>query len=496
MTPLSVGAPADGRHPRVCVLHVVHGVLHRLLRHDVEIEGLRGVDPLQQEREARDVGIDLVENVGERDDRAGATRQAHELTAALESHELTEDHLGLGRRLGADPQRAHADLERLHLTVVVGAPDVDQVIPPPCDLVAVVREVVGQVGGRSVGAHQHAVALVAERLGRQPLGAVRFERVPGATQIVEHGGHGAGVVQRLLGEPRVEAHTDPFEVVTDPLHRPPHTPRAGLLTGDAVTEVGPHLAREVDEVRALVAVLGRLTPLVAGHERRRERVQLTPGVVQVVLAMDRRALCGEEVRDRVAHGDPSTAAGVQRARRVHRHELQVDARAGVRVAVTELLAVGHHSGEHVVQPRRREEEVDEPGARDLDALHVTRRRRGQGVDESRRDVARRRADLLREHEGHVGLPVAVVPRLRRCDLDAVGRHGQVGRGQRRRQSGDEVGGDHGASSIPHRTRWTRERFEVDKVRSVGRANAIGGQIIWTSFRTGHTSSRARFRSDA
>jgi len=34
----------------------------------------------------------------------------------------------------------------------------------------------------------------------------------------------------------------------------------------------------------------------------------------------------------------------------------------------------------------------------------------------------------------------------------------------------------------------------DKVRPVDRANANGGQIIWTSFRTGYTSSRTRIRS--
>ena len=45
------GLAADRRDAGVRVLHVVDGVLHRLRGDDVEVEGLRGVDALQQERE-------------------------------------------------------------------------------------------------------------------------------------------------------------------------------------------------------------------------------------------------------------------------------------------------------------------------------------------------------------------------------------------------------------------------------------------------------------
>ena len=75
-TPVGRGLAADRRDPRVRVLHVVDGILHRLRGDDVEIERLRRVDALQQERHARDVGIDLVEDVGERDDVAGPLRDA------------------------------------------------------------------------------------------------------------------------------------------------------------------------------------------------------------------------------------------------------------------------------------------------------------------------------------------------------------------------------------------------------------------------------------
>ena len=105
------------------VLHVVDGVLHRLRGDDVEVERLRRVDALQQEHHARDVGIDLVEDVGERDDVAGPLRDADLLAVLHELHELAEQDLGLARRVA---ERLQPGVQRLHLPVVVGAPDVDR----------------------------------------------------------------------------------------------------------------------------------------------------------------------------------------------------------------------------------------------------------------------------------------------------------------------------------------------------------------------------------
>ena len=85
----------DRRDAGVRVLHVVDGILHRLRGDDVEVERLAGVDALQQEGEPRDVGVDLVEDVGERDDVAGALRDADRLTRLHQLHQLTEQHLGL-----------------------------------------------------------------------------------------------------------------------------------------------------------------------------------------------------------------------------------------------------------------------------------------------------------------------------------------------------------------------------------------------------------------
>src|SRR5207247_8744694 len=117
-------------------------------------------------RDAQRVGVDLVEYVGERHDVAGPLREPYLLAPAYQLDQLTEQDLGLGR--WAVPERLHSRLERLHLTVVVGTPDVDEVREAASHLVAVVREVAGEVRGGAVAPHEDAVAGVAERGRTQP----------------------------------------------------------------------------------------------------------------------------------------------------------------------------------------------------------------------------------------------------------------------------------------------------------------------------------------
>ncbi len=99
------GLPRDRRDAGVRHLHVVDGVLHRLLGHDVEVERLRGVDAVQQERHARDVGVDAVEDVGERDDVPGPPRHPHFAAVLDDLHVLAENDLGLTR---GEAERLHA----------------------------------------------------------------------------------------------------------------------------------------------------------------------------------------------------------------------------------------------------------------------------------------------------------------------------------------------------------------------------------------------------
>ena len=109
-------------------------------------------------------------------------------------------------------------------------------------------------------------------------------------------------------------------------------PLARLLLGDLVAELGAQPERHLHEVLALVAVLRRLATFVPGEQRRAERVELVPGVVQVVLAVHLGALGGEQVGESrrpprpIAHrrraagrsGSPRRTRGSSAGRRTRR----------------------------------------------------------------------------------------------------------------------------------------------------------------------------------
>ena len=190
-------------------------------------------------------------------------------------------------------------------------------------------------------------------------------------------------------------HADAGEVVCGALDDALHAPLARVVGRDVVAELGVQVARQVDEVLALVAVLGRLLAAVARVQRVAEGRELVAGVVEVVLAVHLRALRRQQVRDRVADRDPAPAARVQRPGGVGRDELEVDplrrrARPRCRTGRPRATTVA----QHVVQPRGREVQVDEAGLGGLgpgEMRHVGGLERG---DDPLGDVHRVAADGL------------------------------------------------------------------------------------------------------
>src|SRR5450759_2812970 len=149
---------------------------------------------------------------------------------------------------------------------MVSAPDVDEVRPSPGELVAVVREVVAQVRRRPVRSHHDAVPTVAVVAGAQPGRIIEFERRAGRCQVGEDGGDVTAFVEGPLREPGVKMHTNPSQILTKLAYDIPIAPLACLFLGDAVTQLGAHPDRHLDEVLALVAVLRWLSTLVAGKQ--------------------------------------------------------------------------------------------------------------------------------------------------------------------------------------------------------------------------------------
>ena len=223
------------------------------------------------------------------------------------------------------------------------------------------------------------------------------------------------------------------EVVLQALHDEAVAPLARVVGRDVVAELGVQLRGHVDEVLALVAVLGRLLAAVARVERVAELVELRARVVQVVLAVHLGALRGEQVRDRVADRDPAPAAGVQRAGRVGRDELEVD-RAGRRAPSSgrsRSPAVDDVTHD-VVQPRGREEEVEEAGARDLDLGEMREPASASSASLIRSAISRGGAPTAAfELQGDVRRPVAVLAAAGRVERDAAGRFGRARRARAR-----------------------------------------------------------------
>ena len=110
------GAPSAFRRiagdARVRVLHVVDGVLLRLLGRQVEVDVDRLVRAAVDEVPARGVDADLVHEVVEEDDVAAALRHLGLLAAARQVHGLVEQHLD-ARRVVAE----HACDRRVPLAV-------------------------------------------------------------------------------------------------------------------------------------------------------------------------------------------------------------------------------------------------------------------------------------------------------------------------------------------------------------------------------------------
>ncbi len=356
----------------------------------------------------------------------------------MQLHELAEHDFGL---VGV-PERREPGLERLDLPVVVGAPDVDQVPPAAGQLVAVVGEVVAQVGGRAVGLHEDTVAAVAVGGRPQPAGPVVLVGLAARREVVEDRGDVAPLVEGPFGEPRVEVHADATEVVAELTDDLLVAPLAGLLQGDVVSELGPEPRREFDQVGPLVAVVGGFATLVPREQGRTERVELAARVVQVVLAVHLGTLGGEDVREGVTHRDPTASARVERPGRVRGDELEVDPLPGQVTAATPLVAEPDDGAQDLVEPAGRDREVEEP-AGDVhggEVRHVGCEQRGS---EPLGRLDRRDPGGLGHPEGDVRRPVAVLPVLGGFERDATRRLWEAGGAERGAHGVEKLVADHG-----------------------------------------------------
>ena len=296
-------------------------------------------------------------------------------------------------------------LQAADVAVVVGPEDVEQVVEALGVLAAHVGGVGREVGRRPVGAPEDAVLLVAVGRRPGPQGAVLLVRVEQRDRLrhlrLDH----------ALALERVEADPEPLQRRLDQAEHD----RNGVAVD----------LRELGDVVAVVAVLGRL--LAAAHrvDRRAEAVHLAAGVVVVVLALDRVTGEGEEPGDAVAVGAVACGRDRHRTGRIRGHHLDLDALRRLGGATAELVSCREHARERLGEPRVGELEVDEarPGDRGLrDSVD-----RGGGADDLLRDLARRAARLAGQLQCDVGGVVAVARVCRPVQGDGC----SGGLGQRR-----------------------------------------------------------------
>jgi hypothetical protein len=166
-----------------------------------------------------------------------------------------------------------------------------------------------------------------------------------------------------LREPRLELALERPRVDVDP-----EALQRALDPAQHLRNCVVRCGRELRDVRAAVAVCGRLLAAPGGLDGLAEALHLGARVVVVVLAFDRVAGEREQPRDAVAVDAVAGSGDDDRTSRIGGDELHLDAlgRSGRAAAV--LLAGGEYLPERFTIDRRCDPEVDESPSRNLSPL--------------------------------------------------------------------------------------------------------------------------------
>ena len=443
------------------VLHVIDrvGVVALLNGLDVEVDHLVGA--LGDERVASGIGADLVDELLQGHHGALALGHTDGLAVTQQVDELAQQNLKLAGIAKSVADAAYA----LDVTVVVGAPDVDDVIDA-LELIPVIGDVGGEVGVLAVGLDQDAVLVVAQIGGAEPQGAVLGVEVAHLVELLKSAVDGGGAgglalgvlhVQRALGVPTIEVAVDG---VAEVAHVIDHLYIAALAEAlhallrigvDPLIAVGaPELGGLVDDVVAAVRVLaqglgkvvlirmglGVLVVLVGNkgvtvsdqqlvslldinallgddigklHIARAdgvaEGVHLRAVVIDVELTLDLIAGVVHNAAERIAQRGPAAVADVHGADGVGGDEFDLGLQATTDVGLSEVHALLASLAKDGILDGNGEVEVDETGACDFDLLN--RGVLGHMGNDGLGDLARGAVSQLGGLQGHGGGPLAM-----------------------------------------------------------------------------------------
>jgi hypothetical protein len=265
--------------------------------------------------------------------------------------------------------------------MVVGTPDVDEVVEAAAELLGHVADVRGEVGRLAVRADDHAILVVTEGGRTEPQRAVLLVDVAMLAQPIDRTVHPALRMESPLAGPHVEAHAEAGETGLDALADPCGRPATEDVrsVGIRCGRLGPHrvrdLEREVAHVLAVIPVLGQGLVAPDREHACAEITNLGTCVVEVVLARHTLAAGLEDTSEQVADECASGVADVQRAGRVGRHELDVHGAGSDRLDAAPGVRGAEHPVDLALQCMVRQAEVDESRRRDLNG----RKRRCRGI---------------------------------------------------------------------------------------------------------------------
>ena len=159
------------------------------------------------------------------------------------------------------------------------------------------------------------------------------------------------------------------------------------------------------------------------------------------------------------------------------HELEIDLPTVQRVALPIGVAGGYDLAQYVVEPRRRQKEVEEARAGDIDPLQVRRRLRLERHLDPVGDLARRELRRLRHlHRDGAGPVTLAAIRIAGLERDAVRRLGKPGRTQRVPQAVAELVTNHEVgqatrSASPLRRSYLQPACDIREVVDAVQRNA-------------------------
>ena len=308
--------------------------------------------------------------------------------------------------------------------MMIGTPQVDQVVEPTLHLIVVVGHIGHEVRVLAVFLQQNTVLIIAEIGGTEPGGAILVVQVTLLVHDLKRAGDGrrtvfVDLIKAALAKPGIERGTKTGEGFTDKIEHllvSDFTERLyALLVADAL----PLVAIAIDDalgdilhIAAAIALLGHLDIVtkqlhIANGNRITEDIHLNAMVVDVILFGYLITRMTHNARNGIAKRCPATMTNMHRTRRIGRHILKVDVTRSTfrQRTLTEVETLCTHTSSNGLERGRRQLNVDETRTCDLDRCdHIVF---GQMINDDLRNLARIFVGQLCRTHGNGRSPIAI-----------------------------------------------------------------------------------------